>query len=259
MAEFSGADLRGTDLRNADLSSQSLSGTDLRFGKLGQDVVGADLRGADLREAEMSFTDLRGVDLRYADLRKAEMGLVDLWGADLRGADTRGALLSDIDPLGIREYPDKYLEASEQAAGRETAREGTKEAMIENLVYVIVNQHRAENGIHTVERLWEVDVTAWSHSEDMAERGYFSHNTPEGLTPADRASVSWYGCASENLWHLPDGGYEFSAEQLANMVVDSWMSSPGHRQNLLNIGHIHTGIGVALGDGGSVYATQLFC
>ena len=261
-----GTDLSRADLRYADLSGRDLSGANLYGANLtGANLVeaslwGADLRGADLRGAEMSFAKLRGADFRYADLRGAEMIFVDLYGANLYGADVRGTLSRAVDLLGVEAYVDRYFEASEEAAEREAAREGTREAVIEDLVHDLVNQRRAEMGIHAVERLWEVDITALSHSEDMAKRGYFSHNTPEGLTPADRAIRSWFGCdGGENLGHLTFGGDAFGAEQLANMMVDSWMDSPGHRQNLLNIGHLHTGIGVAFGDGGSVYATQLFC
>ena len=260
-----GTDLSRADLRYADLSGRDLSGANLYGANLtGANLVeaslwGADLRGADLRGAEMSFAKLRGADFRYADLRGAEMVFVDLHGANLYGADVRGTLLRAVDSLGVEAYVDEYFEASEKAAERVAAREGTREAVIEDLVYDLVNQRRTERGIHTVERLWEVDITALAHSEDMAKRGYFSHDTPEGLTPADRAIRSWFGCASENLWHLTFDGDTFSAEQLANMMMDSWIDSPGHRQNILNIGHLHTGIGVAFGNDGSVYATQLFC
>ena len=132
--------------------------------------------------------------------------------------------------------------------------------MIEDLVYDMVNQQRGAAGIHPVERLWEIDVVARSHSEDMAKRGYFSHVTPEGLTLTDRADRGWYSCAlGENLWSMSFGGDMVSAEQLAKIMVDDWMGSSGHRQNILYFGYAHIGIGVVFGDGGSVYATQNFC
>jgi uncharacterized protein YkwD len=41
-------------------------------------------------------------------------------------------------------------------------------------------------------------------------------------------------------------------------VVKGWMDSKGHRVNLLNPKHVHTGLGVARSENGDYYFTQLF-
>lgn len=77
-------------------------------------------------------------------------------------------------------------------------------------------------------------------AEDMAARGYFSHDTPDGLAP-------WY-------W-LKDVGYSFSyaGENLAVNFIDSedvieaWMKSLSHKENILNKNFTEIGIGVAKG------------
>ncbi|RJQ13473.1 CAP domain-containing protein [Candidatus Parcubacteria bacterium] len=78
-------------------------------------------------------------------------------------------------------------------------------------------------------------------AEDMASRGYFSHNTPDGLTP----------------WHwLEVVGYRFGAagENLAVNFIDSadvtkaWIDSPSHRANILNNGFTEIGIATAKGN-----------
>ena len=51
----------------------------------------------------------------------------------------------------------------------------------------------------------------------------------------------------------------YSLEELANLVVDGWMDSPGHRENILNSTYDVEGIGVAINDDEEVYVTQNFC
>lgn len=77
-------------------------------------------------------------------------------------------------------------------------------------------------------------------ANDMAEKGYFSHNTPEGKSP-------WY-------WFNRVGyAYQYAGENLAIDFVDSkdvtnaWMSSPGHRANILNSNYKEIGVATAVG------------
>jgi hypothetical protein len=63
---------------------------------------------------------------------------------------------------------------------------------------------------------------ARSHSTDMARRDYFSHETPEGVTPWQRAEDAGYpNPAAENIAH----GYP-----TAKTVVDAWTFR--HRANI---------------------------
>ena len=81
----------------------------------------------------------------------------------------------------------------------------------------------------------------------MVARDYFSHDGPGGAGFQQRISRAGYHwrVAAENL----AGGLS-SPEA----TVDSWMTSTGHRQNLLNPLFRHAGIGYALADpdGGTV-------
>ena len=77
-------------------------------------------------------------------------------------------------------------------------------------------------------------------ANDMAEKGYFSHVSPDGTIP-------WY-------W-IQKAGYEYTdaGENLAVNFVDSddvhdaWMNSPGHRANILRDGFTEIGIATAEG------------
>ncbi len=77
-------------------------------------------------------------------------------------------------------------------------------------------------------------------AEDMAIKGYFAHNTPEGFSP-------WY-------WFTKAGySYKKAGENLAvnfddsEKVVDAWMNSPTHKANIVKDGYTEIGIGTAEG------------
>lgn len=120
------------------------------------------------------------------------------------------------------------------------------------------------------------------HSKDMSERDYFSHYTPEGWDPTDRGLKQGYIChkslgggyymegIAENLaqhWlytsYMIKGvttSYNWhSEESLAREIVNGWMNSAGHRQNILTSTYDRIGIGIAISDEHAVYATQNFC
>ncbi|HEV2145910.1 MAG TPA: CAP domain-containing protein [Longimicrobiaceae bacterium] len=100
-----------------------------------------------------------------------------------------------------------------------------------------VNQHRASLGCPALVRDDRVAAVALAHSRDMATRNYFSHNSPEGVTPWQRlASVGVrYATAGENIaWGVNSAGEAYSM----------WMNSAPHRRNIENCAFTHHGVGV---------------
>ncbi len=65
---------------------------------------------------------------------------------------------------------------------------------IEYLVHEFTNQERLNHGLSQLAIDSEITQVARGHSSDMAEREYFAHETPEGLTPTDRAEQKGYSC-----------------------------------------------------------------
>ncbi len=82
--------------------------------------------------------------------------------------------------------------------------------------------------------------SAQMKAEDMAKRGYFSHNTPDGKDPWHWLKINGvsYAAAGENL------AMNFNN---ASEVVPAWMNSPKHKENIMNEQYLLTGIGVAKG------------
>lgn len=85
-----------------------------------------------------------------------------------------------------------------------------------------------------------LDQTAQRHAEDMIRRSYYSHETPEGAGPNDRARQAGYSASmiGENIAE----GQGSVAE-----VMEGWMNSPSHRDHILSLSFKEIGMGVAFG------------
>lgn len=111
---------------------------------------------------------------------------------------------------------------------------------LEKQMLDLVNQERQAAGLNTLAPDPELTEVARRHSADMFARGYFAHDTPEGLTPFDRmlkAGVRFV-TAGENLALAPT----------IPVAHTGLMNSPGHRANILRPQFGRVGIGVM--DGG---------
>lgn len=117
---------------------------------------------------------------------------------------------------------------------------GTVDADGELAMLKLVNDERTARGLSPLVLNLQLIEAARAHAKDMFERGYFSHVTPEGLTPPDRldrAKIT-YGTMGENLALAPE----------IMIAHDGLMKSPGHRANILSERFRKIGIGVI--DGG---------
>jgi uncharacterized protein YkwD/uncharacterized membrane protein required for colicin V production len=114
----------------------------------------------------------------------------------------------------------------------------------------LVNQERISHGLRTLTLNTKAREVARAHSQDMLQRGYFSHITPEGFSPFDRlkAGKVAFGSAGENLALAPT---------LA-LAHQGLMNSPPHRANILNPAYRTVGIGVLDAGPYGVMVTQNF-
>ncbi|MGW4033640.1 CAP domain-containing protein [Streptomyces sp. NPDC004838] len=133
-------------------------------------------------------------------------------------------------------------ESSVPAQRRSPAAPSAEEAM-EAEVLALVNEERAKvKGCGPVRFDPALARLAGNFSSDMAKRGFFDHTDPDGDSPWDRAEQA----GVKNL-----GGENIARGQAdARAVMKSWMSSEGHRANILNCDYKTLGVGVHLGEGG---------
>ncbi|MEU9165526.1 CAP domain-containing protein [Streptomyces sp. NPDC048424] len=112
----------------------------------------------------------------------------------------------------------------------------------EDAVVALVNQERAMAGCGPVRANPPLAALAGAFSKDMATRGFFSHDDPDGNTPWDRAAKAGLsGLGGENIAR---------GQGDAQAVMNAWMNSPGHKANILNCEFRTLGVGVHVADGG---------
>jgi len=152
---------------------------------------------------------------------------------------------------------------------------------IESLVFQYTNEERIKHGLSSLQNDQKLASIARHHSTDMGNRDYFQHTTPEGLDPSDRAKKVGYTCMKNYGSYYTEGVAEniaqhwlytsyvsigvktsynwHSEESLAREMVDGWMQSQGHRENILHKNYDRIGVGIAITPSDAVYATQNFC
>lgn len=117
---------------------------------------------------------------------------------------------------------------------------------IEQEVVNLVNIERQKAGLAPLKIDTELSKVARLKSEDMKNKGYFSHTSPTYGSPFDMLKQFniTYKTAGENI---------AKGQKTAKDVVNAWMNSEGHRKNILSKSFTHIGVGHS-----SNHWTQLF-
>ena len=130
---------------------------------------------------------------------------------------------------------------------------------LDALALSLVNEARAEEGLPALERGGRLARVAQGHADDMLERDYYSHVTPEGETARDRFLDAGGGrerLVAENIARC-EGCETPAGRERVRAFQSGWMQSPGHRANILREGVTRFGFGLASEDG-ETYAVQMF-
>ena len=122
--------------------------------------------------------------------------------------------------------------------------------MQEQKLWNLLNEDRSRNGLSALPLDEELSALARIKACDMNENRYFAHESPT------------YGNASEMLRHF---GFSFRGvgENIAHHATveksqAAFMSSAGHRRNVLGKQWTRVGVGVCVDSRGFVYAVELF-
>lgn len=176
-------------------------------------------------------------------------------------------------------------EATEQPAADTTLPEYNLRA-IEQAIHEGINAERTDRGLSPLTYADSLHRLGIVHSRDMARRGFFGHNNPDGDGVNDRATALGLSCVrqlderttacgfGENLYRgtlfnryqdvFQNGQRirrEFdwkTASEIAADVVQGWMDSPGHRSNILEKRYATEAIALHA-DGTDFFVTQIFC
>jgi uncharacterized protein YkwD len=120
-------------------------------------------------------------------------------------------------------------------------------AEFENRVLVLVNERRAAGAscggltkpaVPALSMEPHLRQAARCHSLDMATLNYFSHDSKDGRSPWTRISQAGY-TAFGNAENIAAG------QSTPQSVVDGWMNSTGHCNNIMTDGSNEIGVGYA--------------
>jgi uncharacterized protein YkwD len=142
--------------------------------------------------------------------------------------------------LTVPPQTEEIIQPDERVTLKFTYADGVVDREAEQKMFALVNAERVKAGLSAL--VWDEKIaeTARKHSRDMFERGYFSHENLDGLSPFDRMQRDGirFQVAGENIAYAAT----------VDLAHNGLMRSPGHRANILEVEFGRAGIGVI--DGG---------
>ncbi|PAB60441.1 SafA/ExsA family spore coat assembly protein [Anaeromicrobium sediminis] len=122
---------------------------------------------------------------------------------------------------------------------------------LENEVIRLVNVERSKNGLPALKANWQLSRCARYKSQDMINKNYFSHQSPTYGSPFKMMESFGlrFSSAGENI---------AKGQRTPQAVMNAWMNSPGHRNNILSKTYTEIGVGLAKDKNGVCYWTQMF-
>ena len=149
-----------------------------------------------------------------------------------------------------------YLKPDSAAVVQGVTEKPTVELLAQEILR-LTNEARRENGLPELTRNKALEEAAGEHSQEMRTLNYFSHTSPTAGRETARKRVQKFGVnpqmVAENIFEC--SGYDLNL--VARFAVQSFLSSPSHRKNLMDGAVTHIGIGVCESQG-SVSVTQVF-
>jgi uncharacterized protein YkwD len=131
---------------------------------------------------------------------------------------------------------------------------GTTISVSAKELLLITNEKRQEAGVNPLVINEELSAAALQKARHMFKDNYWAHNSPSGVTP-------WY------FFKKVGYDYTYAGENLARGftvsqdVVDAWMDSRSHRENMLSANYHDVGFAIeqgTLGEENTVLVVEMF-
>jgi uncharacterized protein YkwD len=123
--------------------------------------------------------------------------------------------------------------AVSSAVAAAPAAEQTQLLTLEQNLRTEINAVRAQYGLRPLRPSHDLTRAAEAYTRTMLRKGFFDHNSPTGITLAQRLK-SRYSPAGYARWTVGENLLSSSANIDARRAVELWMNSPHHRDNLLS-------------------------
>jgi uncharacterized protein YkwD len=107
----------------------------------------------------------------------------------------------------------------------------TEVPALETDVLAAINALRRSRGLAPLRASAPLATAAREHSMSMAERGVFEHSSPNG-SPFWQRLAAGYGRHGDRLWRVGENMAWAAPGLHARSVLELWLTSPAHRENL---------------------------
>jgi uncharacterized protein YkwD len=133
---------------------------------------------------------------------------------------------------------------SNEVGGHLSSQERDSKAFADAVVSE-TNRMRTDAGLRPLIRAARLDTSAGAKLDHALRHDYWSHNAPDGTSPWAFMTLSGYThqIAGENL------ARDYAT---AKGVVEGWMNSPSHRENILAPGYTDVGVTAEFREGAFV-------
>lgn len=161
-------------------------------------------------------------------------------------------------------HPKDEVELPDGSTGTSTNKSGTGDSDAQSMddsrqaestqaeaILKLVNQERQKAGVQPLTLSDKLTNVANIKAKDMADKNYFSHDSPTYGSPFDmmkKFGIS-YSYAGENI---------AAGQKTAEEVMNSWMNSSGHKANILNKNFTQLGVGFYRGGQYGTEWVQMF-
>lgn len=191
--------------------------------------------------SEKFSCDLGGSNVSYETVK-------NLLTSKGEGADCKELLRDLPNRLGNCEPP-SAPDAPDETPDENPDETPTVSGTLSEKVIALVNSYRSQNGLSSVTYDATLAKAANVRAKELVSS--FSHTRPNGtrcFTAFDEAGVSYRG-AGENI---------AMGQSSAEEVMNDWMKSEGHRENILNANFTKIAVGVYEDSDGRLYWAQEF-
>jgi uncharacterized protein YkwD len=124
----------------------------------------------------------------------------------------------------------------------------------ENAVAALINDYRVNSGLNAIAFEPTLTYIAKYRSQDLMDRNYWSHYTPEGTTV--------FNLFKENGVKYKIGGENLGQATPADIgspeaFLGAWQNSSSHNANMLRVGYNYIGVGM-VSNGDRIVVTTVF-
>jgi len=147
-----------------------------------------------------------------------------------------------------------FLSCTSLSSGSDRSRISDEPAAAEPYILESINRIRKEHHLPILTVSPALQNIARDHSRYMAKSSYLGHGRGgnDFETRIEKARLKGWREVGENV------GRSMGYPNNSATIISGWMQSKHHRENILSAGFNKTGIGTALADDGTLYATQVF-